>query len=359
MEEYQIEKTKAGLLKIILLSAILVLVIVAVAASFYLTKAYKPGSNQSMPVEFTVEKGDTTKDTGYALRETKLISNANVFFAYVYIHGAAGKIQAGTYELDRNMSIAEITDILTRGKVVSNARNVTVIEGWSNAQIGNYLEQREIVSSIETWNETLASGEFDFKFNETASKFDYQGFLFPDTYKLGKSEDVEALVQKMLSHFEGQVTDKMIADLEAQGRTLGEAMILASIIEKEVGRNKETLTDEDLTVMQKERELVASVFLNRLEVGMALESDATVNYVTGKKDRSATIADTKVKSPYNTYQNRGLPPGPISNPGIGAITAAIYPAQSDYLYFLNSPEGVAYYAKDLAGHVENREKYLR
>jgi len=111
--------------------------------------------------------------------------------------------------------------------------------------------------------------------------------------------------------------------------------------------------------MQRERELVASVFYNRLDINMALESDATVNYVTGKSDRSATIEDTKIQSPYNTYQTRGLPPTPISNPGIGSIMAAINPADSDYLYFLNSPEGVAYFARTLAEHGENRQKYLR
>lgn len=347
------------MLKIVLLAAILLAAVVAVLVSLYLTKAYQPGSQESFLTQVTVEKGDTTKDTAYSLREKNLISNANIFLVYVYLHGASGKIQAGSYELDRNMSIAEIVDVLTHGKVVSSARNVTVLEGWSNAQIGTYLAQRLIAPEASAWIEILANAEFDFKFDSSARPFDYQGFLFPDTYKLGKEEDLKVLAQKMLANFEGKVTDQMAADLHAGGQNLGNAIILASIIEKEVGRNQEILTDEDLTLMQTERELVASVFYNRLKVGMALESDATVNYVTGKNDRSATIADTKIKSPYNTYQNKGLPPGPISNPGIGAIMAAIYPAESDYLYFLNSPEGVAYFAKDLKGHAENREKYLR
>jgi UPF0755 protein len=111
--------------------------------------------------------------------------------------------------------------------------------------------------------------------------------------------------------------------------------------------------------MQKEREIVASVFYNRLEIGMALESDATVNYVTGKGDRSATIADTKIKSPYNTYQVKGLPPTPIANPGLGSLEAAINPATTDYIYFLNKPDGEAVYAKTLAEHNANRQKYLR
>jgi UPF0755 protein len=110
--------------------------------------------------------------------------------------------------------------------------------------------------------------------------------------------------------------------------------------------------------MQEERELVASVFYNRLELGMALESDATVNYVTGKADRQPLISDTKVDSPYNTYQHVGLPPGPISNPGIGSIMAAIYPGQSDYLFFINKVDGEAVFGKTLQEHLQNKEQWL-
>jgi UPF0755 protein len=215
------------------------------------------------------------------------------------------------------------------------------------------------VSSTKAFEELLDKGNFDFKFKTTADKFEFQGFLFPDTYTLSKDNSATDLISKMLNNFEDKVTDKMLADLEKQNRTLSQALIMASIVEKEVGRNTENLTDDDLTEMQTEREKVASVFYNRLDIGMALESDATVNYVTGKADRSATIEDTKIKSPYNTYQVKGLPPTPISNPGIGAIMAAIYPANTDYIFFLNSPDGKAYFAKTLAEHNENRAKYLR
>ncbi|OGF01219.1 MAG: hypothetical protein A3I07_02030, partial [Candidatus Doudnabacteria bacterium RIFCSPLOWO2_02_FULL_42_9] len=265
---------------------------------------------------------------------------------------------AGEYVLNSNMAIPEIVDILTHGKVVSENRNVTMIEGWSNKQIGKYLVNRNIISSETEFNNALA-GNFDFEFKILGDKFNYEGFLFPDTYTLSKENHLEDLISKMLNNFESKVTDQMVEDAEKTNYDFGQILILASIIEKEVGRNKENLTDEDLEIMQNERELVASVFYNRLEIGMALESDATINYVTGKSDRSVTIEDTKIKSPYNTYANRGLPPGPIGNPGIDSIKAAIYPANSDYLFFLNSPDGTAYFAKTLEEHGENRAKYLR
>lgn len=357
--EYQIKEPKAGLRKIAILGAGLILTAVVVMGVYYFTKVNKAASFESREVNVTIEKGSSMKEIASQLGEAEVISRPWVFELYARLHGAGNKIQAGSYVLNANMTIPDIVDVLTHGKVVSNARNVTVIEGWTNAQIGSRLAQRQIVDEPGTWAGILQKNQFEFKYDDVARAFNYQGFLFPDTYKLGREEGAEMLAQKMLANFESKFTDKMMADLEAQGRTLKDAIIMASIIEKEVGRNKESLTDEDLAEMQKEREIVASVFYNRLEIGMRLESDATVNYVTGKADRSATIEDTKIKSPYNTYQITGLPPGPISNPGIGSIIAAVYPAESDYIFFLNSPEGKAYFAKTLAEHNENRAKYLR
>ena len=150
----------------------------------------------------------------------------------------------------------------------------------------------------------------------------------------------------------------MRGDIEANKQNLEDLIILASIVEKEVGRNKENLTLDDLEAMQTEREIVVGVFHNRLKIGMALESDATVNFVTGKADRQPLISDTQVESPYNTYKNQGLPPGPISNPGIGSIRAAIYPVKTEYLFFLNKIDGEAIFSKTYAEHLANKAKYL-
>ena len=356
--EYQIIDPKRGLRKSLLLLLALIVVVGLVMVTYYLTKVNAAATDESHEINITVEKGFSTKQTGQLLWEEKVIGNKYIFLIYTKLQNAGGKIQAGEYVLNSNMAIPEIVDILTHGKVVSENRNVTMIEGWSNKQIGKYLVNRNIISSETEFNNALA-GNFDFEFKILGDKFNYEGFLFPDTYTLSKENHLEDLISKMLNNFESKVTDQMVEDAEKTNYDFGQILILASIIEKEVGRNKENLTDEDLEIMQNERELVASVFYNRLEIGMALESDATINYVTGKSDRSVTIEDTKIKSPYNTYANRGLPPGPIGNPGIDSIKAAIYPANSDYLFFLNSPDGTAYFAKTLEEHGENRAKYLR
>jgi len=204
----------------------------------------------------------------------------------------------------------------------------------------------------------LQRSQFDFKFIEDAKSFNYQGFLFPDTYQIGKNDGAGSLAQKMLSNFENKFTDQMLSDTKAAGRSLKDIIILASIIEKEVGRNKETITQAEKEIMQQERELAASVFYNRLAVGHALEADATINYIFGHTGGIPTLDQVKTQSPYNTYLNPGLPPGPIANPGLGSIMAAIYPAQSGYFYFINKSDGEAVFAQTLAEHNVNKAKYL-
>jgi UPF0755 protein len=359
MQEYEIHEPKKGLKKAAALVAALILVLALVAVVYYLTKVNRAATSESHELQFTVAKGLSTRQIASALSDKKIINNKLIFIIYADLHHAGDKIQAGDYKLNSNMTIVELVNVLTRGRVVESARSLTVIEGWTNKQLGKFLSDRGVVASATEFDQVLAKNNFNFKFSADAKKFSYQGFLFPDTYKLSASSTAPDLVAKMLKNFENKITDRMITDTIDQNLTLSEAVTVASIVEKEVGRNKENLTADDIAKMQTERKLVASVFYNRLKIGMALESDATVNYITGKTTRSVSIDDTKIKSPYNTYMNRGLPPSPISNPGLDSIKAAIYPAQSDYLYFLNKPDGEAVFARTLDEHNANKAKYLK
>lgn len=356
--EYYIQRPKRGIRNTLVLLAGLVLIAAVVVVVYYFTKVNQAATSDSHPVQFTVDKGLSTREIATELNDKKVINNKYIFIIYSKLHDVGDKIQAGSYSLDSNMTVAEVIEVLTKGKVVSTSRKVTLIEGQTNKQITKNLADDNIVTSAN-FTAALAADGYDFSYSVQAVKVNYQGFLFPDTYEIGKTDTAKDIVQKMLTNFQTKFTDKMYTDSQAKNMKLIDVITMASIIEKEVGRNTANLTDQDLTEMQKERELVASVFYNRLSVGMPFESDATVNYVTGKGDRSATIEDTKIKSPYNTYQVKGLPPGPISNPGLGSLQAAVYPAESDYLYFLNSPDGTAYFAKTLAEHNANRAKYLR
>ena len=357
--EYQIDQPTKQAKKIAWLVLGLVAIAFVVVAVYYFTKINAPASRESHEVQFQIQKGTTSKSIAQELARKKVISNTWVFLAYTTLHGAGNKIEAGQYVLNSNMPITEIVDILTHGRVVAAARNITTIEGWTNAQVATELVQRQIITKPVQLADLLQKTQFDFKYNDPAKSFNYQGFLFPDTYTIADSQGAETLVKKMLANFESKITDQMLKDIKSAGRNLKDVIILASIIEKEVGRNTDVVTADDLALMQKERQNVASVFYNRLQVGMGLESDATINYITGKKDRQPLISDTRINSPYNTYKFPGLPPGPISNPGLRAIMAAIYPADTHYLYFINKTDGEAVFGKTLAEHNANKAKYLK
>jgi UPF0755 protein len=356
--EFQITESKTSPVRIISLIVALIIVVVISVGAYFLTKVNEAASSISVPINFEVKKGSSTKQIGQSLINDDVINSYWSFYFYVKFNNAGNKIQAGSYALDRNMTIAQIVDILTHGKVVPTDRRVTVVEGMTNKQLAADLESRNIFT-INQFTAATTNGSYSFAYNDIAANFHYEGFLFPDTYEITKDATVDQLIQKMLSNFQSKITDQMKADITAKKMSLKDVIILASIIEKEVGRNKDTITADDITQMQVERGLVASVFYNRLAAGMPLESDATVNYITGKADRSVTIADTKINSPYNTYKFAGLPPGPISNPGLNSIMAAIYPTKSDYLYFLNAPDGTAYFAKTLQQQLANKAKYLK
>jgi UPF0755 protein len=357
LPEFEIKETRRSGKKIFLLALFLIIIISIVFLLFAYIKIHKPSSSESAPVTFSVPKGASTKDVGISLQEKDLVSSTYLFVVYALFEGANGKIQAGDYLLDRNMSMADILNSLTSGKVTRNEKRITIVEGATNKQIENILKEKGLVTSNSF--QSALSEDYDFDYNDLGQTFSFEGFLFPDTYTFDANYTAEDIVSRMLKNFESKITDQMLADMQKKNLSMKEVIILASIIEREVGRSSSVkITDQVKATMQKEREYVASVFYNRLEIGMALQSDATVNYITGKNDRRANLEDIKVNSPYNTYVVKGLPPGPISNPGLDSIRAAIYAPDTDYLYFLSDPNGVAYFGRTLEEHNANRQKYL-
>lgn len=248
---------------------------------------------------------------------------------------------------------------------------VTTIEGWTSADIGKELEKSGLVSAAD-----FAKAEENFDYQSyplisKPSKTDLEGYLFPDTYRFAKDSSVDTIIDKMLNDF----TDRMasigvtaakdnfvipgyeninVPGGDGQpGMSLYDILTLASIIEKESGGKGSV---EGNLSLQEERGLVAGVFYNRLAKGQALESDATINYITGKSTPSASGADLNINSPYNTYKYAGLPPGPICNPSLGSIKAALQPTKSDYYYFLHQqPSGKVDFSKTFQEHTSKKQ----
>lgn len=245
---------------------------------------------------------------------------------------------------------------------------VTLIEGWTTRDMAAYLE-REGVTDAAAF--LAAAKNFDTDAYPTAHSrprgADLEGYLFPDTYRVFRAkvktatsgpETARAVIRKALENFETKFTPQMSEQARGLGLSVHEALTLASIVERETGRN--VTTEAERRALDDERRTVAGIFLNRLKVGMPLESDATVNYVTGKDEPSPQLSDLEVASPYNTYKNPGLPPGPICNPSLSSIAAVLDPKKTAYFYFLHKqPSGEVVYSRTFEEHVQNKLRYLK
>jgi UPF0755 protein len=224
---------------------------------------------------------------------------------------------------------------------------ITIIEGWRAKEIANYLDEKGIVSEVDFLQEIETSkwkNDYDFLTNVSAKTV--EGFLFPDTYRIFADATASDIVKKMLDTFDSKLTSQMRGDITSSGKNIFDVVILASIIEREVPNNDD-------------KKIIADIFFKRIQAGIALQSDATVNYVTGQGRAQPTYKDLEVDSPYNTYKYRGLTPGPISNPGISSIEAVIYPTSNPYYYFLTTlDDGTVIYGRTYEEHLNNKARYL-
>lgn len=285
---------------------------------------------------FVVTKGEGVRSIGNRLKKANLIKDPIVFFLVVKKFpiiglGVDDKIQYGDHRISPSMSAQEVAKSLT---LATNDKWVTIQEGLRADEIADIFK-KELKTYEEDWRKKLKEKE---------------GYLFPDTYLVPKDATIEQLISIFDANFEAKYAT--LENPEKSGLTKDELITVASLVEREAR------LDED-------RPLVASVILNRLRIGMKLDIDATVQYVLGyqedEKDwwKSAlTFEDLEVKSPYNTYRNAGLPPTPISNPGLAALKAVISAPDTDYLYYLtDNKTGKNHYAETLEQHNANKEKY--
>lgn len=275
---------------------------------------------------FVVEKGAGVRAIANKLKEQGLINDPIVFFLYIKKNGADKDIQAGSFKLSPSMNLEKVLSVLSHGTLDIW---VTVPEGMRAEEIADIL-QKEIPSYDESWREQLVVQE---------------GYLFPDTYLISREADVETVLSTFRNNFDKKVADVGISDQQS----LKKLVIIASMIEREA------ITDE-------EKPMIASVIANRLTRGMALDIDATLQYAKGKVGSKwwtvPTGADRQIDSLYNTYEYPGLPPGPISNPGIEAIKAAATPATSTYYFYIHDNDGKVHFSKTIEEHQKNINKYL-
>jgi UPF0755 protein len=230
--------------------------------------------------------------------------------------------------------------------------SITLLEGWNKEQIAAYLQGKGITTSDKFLDAEKNFNSADFPIlNDKPKASDLEGFLFPDTYFIPEkplnNQDInDIIIRKSLDNFSQKITPQMQAQASLDNMSLYQIITLASIIEKETGADN------------TEKKIVSGIFYNRLKAGVPLESDATVSYFT--KHSPISVDDTKINNPYNTYYYKGLPMGPICNPSLNSIMAALYPTKTDYMFFLTDPKtGQAVYAVTYEQHLKNKQKYLK
>ncbi len=327
---------------------------------------------------FIVERGQTTKEIAKNLERENLIKNDILFIFYLLSRNKFGTLQAGEYLLSPAMTIPEIIQRITLGDVI--IERITIIEGWSVKDIAEYLEYREFFSAeaflkIVGLPQVIPSkGEKFYPYKIFSNEFNFlknkpeilglQGFLFPDTYFFNANQKVspEIVIRRMLQRFNEKITPELKKEIKYQDKTIFEIITMASILEKEISAPLD-MTKREERIFQDKR-LAADILWRRLELNMPLQVDATIVYILKMMNDNdlgnIRIAENlDIDSPYNTYLHRGLPLGPISNPGIRSIKAAIYPKANNYFFYLSTPEGKTIFSKTYQEHKYAIKKYLK
>ena len=331
-------------------------IVVAGGYFYYWQGIYSPMSQDESVLSFTIRPGEGAETIAANLYNSGLIKNRQLFKIYLWQKDLGTKIQAGAYLLNTKMSIRDIALRLSTGQIENREIIIKIIEGWSIEDIDEYLSNLNIISSREFSNlANQKSAPWPFEFAKPAALAGIpadqplEGYLFPDTYRMYNDARAEDVIEKLINTFASRLTGEMINEINKQGKTIHEIITTASIIEKEVS-------------LDKDRKIVSGILNKRLDIGMRLEVDSSINYITGKNDPAARYSDLEIDSPYNTYKYYGLPPGPICNPGLSSINAAINPVDSDYLFYLNRQDTKTketIFSKTYDEHLRNKNKYLK
>ena len=322
---------KKRVIQIILLAFCGVGVLCLIALSVVVFLVLPPSSSEEI-VNFEVPIGSSTQTIAKRLVKQNLIRSEYAFRLIVKHRGTGKRLHAGTYTLRRNMALWHIVDEFEKGQV--NLVRWTVPEGLTVSDIAELWET--------TGYGTAEAFRGATELERLLERFGLQnrsveGYLFPNTYKFAKGTTAEQAVEMMLKEFKQRWTQTFDEEARNLGLTQHEVLTLASVIEKEAQ-------------VKSERPRIASVFHNRLKKKWRLQADPTVLYALGNPKRLLTKTDLRVDSPYNTYKHRGLPPGPIANPGIDSIIAALRPEKTDYFYFVAIGKGKHHFSKTLSEH---------
>ncbi|MGL6104913.1 endolytic transglycosylase MltG [Romboutsia sp.] len=329
--------------KIAVAISIAVVILIGV---FIFTQIGPYNSKNKKDIIVEIPKGASVNAISDVLYENELIKNKQLFKIVVKLSNKAQQFKAGKYLLNQTYSNQDIVGLLASGKIYHDGIKVTIPEGSTSKEIvsiltKNKLGKKEVYEGLIKNPKELYE-KFEFLKEEKITSL--EGFLYPETYYFDEDSTENEVISKMLSTFNGMYTEKLVQRQKELKMTLSDVVNLASIVEKEA-------------VLDEDRPIIASVFYNRIKIGMPLQSDATIQYTFEERKKIVTYKDLEIDSPYNSYKNKGLPPTPIASPGIKSIEGVLYPADTDYIYFVAKLDGGNNYSVTYEEHLKNVKEY--
>ncbi|MEI8096936.1 MAG: endolytic transglycosylase MltG [Candidatus Moraniibacteriota bacterium] len=323
--------------------------VLSVGIFFYLS--YRETNSHGVRKEttrFEVNQGENVFSLSKRLEDERLISSRFIMMWHLARIGKTHALVAGTYALNGTLSVTEIAFMITEGKVLPRDIKITFPEGWNSKKMSerltaNGLPGADFLALVKKPKPDWKT-QFDF-LADLPKDASLEGFLFPDTYFFVPEASAETIVEKLLSTFGKKLDASLRAKAVEQKHSIFETVTLASIVENEVKS-------------MEDRKIVADIFLRRIATGQALQSCATLQYILGVDKKQYSFDETRTPSPYNTYINTGLPPGPIGNPGLVSLQATLSPQSNNNVYFLSDPKtGKTIFSVTYEEHVKNKNLY--
>ena len=284
----------------------------------------------------------TTAEIADQLASKGVITSSLKFRFISRVRGYDGKMKPGTYIFTAGMSDEEVFEEILNGS--KYLVKFTIPEGFTVKEIAERLYSLDLADKEDFLKAAEKFQPYEYMKRPANVIYAAEGFLFPETYSVESDYSIDEILELMASEFNKRLTDEMRAKAAAMNLPLHDLITLASLVEKEVR-------------YAEDRPIVAQIFLKRLQLNMPLQSDATLQYLMDAPKEDVSLEDTKIESPYNTYQNAGLPPGPVANPGIAAIEAVLNPSNTDYLYFVADREGHNHYSYSYEEHLNLVAQY--
>ncbi len=320
-------------------SLALLLVIFILGFSFYTMELIKPASMDGKIVH--ISPGSSTTQIANLLAREDVIRSPIFFRLLVVLSGRADNLKAGYYYFPEGANLFDVIEQISQGRSLSY--RVTIPEGLTLEEIASKIEEAGGVPA-EDFLQAAEEMDVDLSYlpdEDFSGDYRLQGYLFPATYTFPMGSSAREIIMKMVARFNEELSKEMKEQAEEKGFTIHELITIASMVEREAR-------------LDEERPLISAVIHNRLELGMYLQIDATVQYALPEWRSRLLYEDLRVDSPYNTYLYQGLPPGPIASPGRSSIQAAFYPADVDYLFYVARPDGSHFFSRTYEDHLHFR-----